>query len=119
MEACKKIIVDLPNSLVEPARKRSNGHFVSVTVEDVIVAIGNLDKDVWTTRDVAAALAVKERAIRATIRQLKRRGLIREAGKVQRVTRETAREYYPMAYEIVLTWGKADFGTLNRVFCHG
>lgn len=100
-------------------RKRSNRHYVTVTVEDVIVAIGGIDKDTWTTRDVAEAMQVQERAIRATIRRLKRRRLIQEAGRVIRLTRETAKEYRPMTYEIVLSWGPADFKTLDRVFCHG
>mgnify|MGYP005614135983 FL=1 len=99
--------------------KRSNRHYVTVTVEDVIVAIGELEKDTWTTRDVAAALGVKEQAIRATIHQLKIRRLIREAGRGRRLTKETAKEYFPMTYAIVISWGGADFEALNRVFCHG
>lgn len=101
------------------ARKLSNRHAVTITVEDVIIAIGNLDNDVWTTRDVADALGVNERAIRATIRRLKRRRLIREAGRVRRLTQGTNKEYFPTTYEIVVSCGAADFATLNRVFCGG
>lgn len=98
-------------------RKISNRHFVTVDIEDVIVAIGCLNKDAWTTRDVADALRVNERAIRATIRWLKRRRLIREVGRVRRLTGDSKKEYFSKKYEIVVTTGAADFATLNRVFC--
>ena len=90
--------------------KRSNRHYVTVTVEDVIVAIGELAKDSWTTRDVAAALGVKEQDIRATIHQLKIRRLIREAGRVRRLTKETAKEYRqgPVIDNIVLPGKKKE-----------
>lgn len=98
--------------------KLSNGHHVSVTIEDVITVIGSLDKDQWTTRDVADALKVRERCVRATIRILRARKLIREIddAKVIRFTAYSRKEYRARLYEICLPGGPVDFKALNRAF---
>lgn len=105
--------------------KRSNGHYVTITVEEVIIAIANLEMTEFTTKDVADALSthdcrVMERAVRATIRQLKKLKRIRAipGGQVTRMT-STNKEYTAQTYEIVFAGAPADFETLNRVFCHG
>lgn len=100
----------------------SNGHHVNVTIEDVITAIGHIDKDQWTTKDVADALNVRERCVRATIRVLRARKLIREIDdvKVIRFTASTRKEYKARMYEICLPGGPVDFEALNRAFvCRG
>lgn len=99
--------------------KRSNRHFVHVTVDDVMTAINGICRPEWTTDDVAGALGVGERSVRATIRRLKARSAIREAGKVRRTTSRKGRVYYSTAYETVEHGGECDYPAMASVLCRG
>lgn len=97
-------------------------HIITVTTEQVIEAIGALTPDVWTTRDVAKYLEenghqVKEQAVRATIKKLKRMNLIRRVGLMARNTTTRHQPYRVIYYEICLPSAPVDFVLLNRVLC--
>lgn len=97
-------------------------HIITVTTEQVIEAIGSLDVDVWTTRDISDFLKehgqqVKEQAVRATIKKLKSRNLIRQVGVMTRDTKTRHQPYRVIYYEICLPSAPVDFNLLNRVLC--
>ena len=98
--------------------KKSNGHFVTVTTQDVIEAICIMSVASFTTEDVASSLNVPERPVRTAVKWLMENGLVKECEgiSVRRLTKNSRKPYFPKAYELIVKQGPADFELLNRVF---
>lgn len=96
--------------------KKSNGHFVTVTTQDVIEAICSMTIISFTTEDVASRLNVPERPVRTAIKWLMDNGLVKECGYIRRTTKTRNEPYFPKTYELIERNGQTDFELLNKVF---
>ena len=95
--------------------RRKHRHKVTVSTEIVIECIGTMP-DRWTTRDVAQALNVSERAVRAAVQWLSDSDLVRVVEEQERKTKFSNKPYLSRVYEIKPEPGICDVMLLNQIF---
>lgn len=94
---------------------------VRVTTDSVMLSIGSLSKDNWTTFELAAAMNVPEYPVRAAVSWLLVRNVVEVSGTRYGHYRSSDRRksYKFNTYRLKNKGGEVDFNTLNMAFVYG